>query len=1620
MENSSSASGRVSSGAADLPVDPTVPARPTRGDPSSACHKSFHVGTAMSSLPAVVAAAASVINTGVRLAPSGRRCGGGPMAASLFALPAGGGGSGYAMTMGGFRRPDWLVGMAGSTLTDASSLSFEDNDYQWCSEYASSLHSPCGYGSVGNSGSFRPVGLLSLSTSGVVHDSSVPSTPDDLPRRKATATNPINQSVKCPVDDSMYACDEDGPHLTGAAVDFEVFPAEDIHGFMQFPEESVQSDVLGAGGETFASITQSLMAAQEWGLVDSDNRAIFQSSVGASSLCGSTPLFSPTREEEDEVSNVSIGVFSVDSLDVHDASSKCEQEDGTFLTAREEDLDDLDLELTWTTADIKTNYTLAFEGSYTTTTHEVSTPDGSQDGSRASTTGPSWTESLGKDSVKMTQSTATALTGAQYTWSQIKLLKCNTEGVNSNCGRSFSMPDLMRRSLNVLNDTRTAPIYKASSRNQVPSETLFRRRSLAQLFLRNRLLSSRLDGNRSTNENASLVDSITEEGEEALATQNGSGGSTNEEFCSAKSNLSSRSGARAPDIPTDPKLIRCGSNDSQSSTVNVSSLLLTETNESKKHSKGMQTSGSPTSSEATSVGLTQPFSEDSLKRGRERKRERASILVCYPNYALPDLTFLGQSSRKFDADVYLCPRKASGSFDNSVVDPSKLPQEVQKHVPPANAASNSEPRPLSTDDILRLQESSLSHIKDWDSLQTLLPDGVRRLIGKRGSVVEAKSVQKKEPSFEPEIKFRKPRPRSCDPALLLRKPFLLEQTELIHACHDRHSGSHEQACRNSGQVQPKSILRKTSSSCDDRSATSTSETITATSQSSVKRRTPPCSSPASRVLRNLRSRSAENQNKLSVAARRKKHRESYIYDDSAGENDEDESSAVLGPPSESSCACTISEEPRRPDALELRSHVSDMISARSSLAMPDLGARKRFHRSAGNLFDGKFSCAQIIDEMCAGKVGERQMTQCPCGGVLRHRKSVSFAELEDADVEQIAEDERDWCFDCRERIICAFLQRSALRNVSSTQFCSKDCGGCCADVPTLWSAGAAVSSASLPTTPLKCARAALSPTLDFNHKQDLVDNLASAVLELRKIVRQAVSINNREGEKSNDVCIGGALPSASPAERRISDWALDCLCPTIYAALSDGLLPQIQTLFGSVPNSLWKVVEVSSQLGSTTKALNDLVTKVNAEEHLNEGPLKFNAFICGLLNIQSLRSWLCYLRTRESVIQKHFHPHAFLYGANSWSRGLFDEMLSLLAPLSTQSFRFDLLYEYRRLHSSFQFMEEKMKHHMSADRLDAQDSAEDRRGAMRKAHSQDYFLDSGVGATQSDKPEADQHMRGMVRTRSSMDNTNTVTDFAAGVKKRWSGVQLGSKLLQALDQLALDDEDLEIPGPAPQIKDVDGSDKNGNKRSQESVKFSRLRRKWELLSGNKKPLSPLPSKIPRPVQKVSPTGAKPLPSASAAKKPEPPAKPAVMPKTFPVPLSGLRPKSAPQKATPAKKPEVEMHQLPVMTPESEQSCFSPMDTSSSSARSSSSAGSGVANAKANGRPFTRWTGPPTQSKGANKNWKPPLTIPPKPISVSETHRANPSGTLCGSPIRSKPKLSVDDNANGENSFSGMR
>lgn len=64
---------------------------------------------------------------------------------------------------------------------------------------------------------------------------------------------------------------------------------------------------------------------------------------------------------------------------------------------------------------------------------------------------------------------------------------------------------------------------------------------------------------------------------------------------------------------------------------------------------------------------------------------------------------------------------------------------------------------------------------------------------------------------------------------------------------------------------------------------------------------------------------------------------------------------------------------------------------------------------------------------------------------------------------------------------------------------------------------------------------------------------------------------------------------------------LSTLCPAIYAVLSNGLKPNLETSFGPISNSVWQVVEASAQQGPLTKALNELVMRINGEDVFTEG-----------------------------------------------------------------------------------------------------------------------------------------------------------------------------------------------------------------------------------------------------------------------------------------------------------------------------------------------------------------------------------------------------------------------------------
>ncbi|KAM7302853.1 uncharacterized protein ISCGN_018361 [Ixodes scapularis] len=120
---------------------------------------------------------------------------------------------------------------------------------------------------------------------------------------------------------------------------------------------------------------------------------------------------------------------------------------------------------------------------------------------------------------------------------------------------------------------------------------------------------------------------------------------------------------------------------------------------------------------------------------------KRSIYVCYPNYSLPDLSFLKELAEAEDKPELVlrptqhrlpCPPDeaaatvAPAAF--ACVDTAAAPPPV-----PHRRTHSSEPhwrRPKSCTDFEDLSRRNLSHIQDWDSLSVLLPDDVKAMVSR--------------------------------------------------------------------------------------------------------------------------------------------------------------------------------------------------------------------------------------------------------------------------------------------------------------------------------------------------------------------------------------------------------------------------------------------------------------------------------------------------------------------------------------------------------------------------------------------------------------------------------------------------------------------------------------------------------------------------------------------------------------------------------------------------------------------------------------------------------------------------------------------------------------------------
>ncbi|CAL7934204.1 unnamed protein product [Xylocopa violacea] len=321
------------------------------------------------------------------------------------------------------------------------------------------------------------------------------------------------------------------------------------------------------------------------------------------------------------------------------------------------------------------------------------------------------------------------------------------------------------------------------------------------------------------------------------------------------------------------------------------------------------------------------------------------------------------------------------------------------------------------------------------------------------------------------------------------------------------------------------------------------------------------------------------------------------------------------------------------------------------------------------------------------------------------------------------------------------------------------------------------------------------------------------------------------------------------------------LCPALYAIMSDGLRPHLNSTFGPITNSVWQVVEASSQQGPVTKALNELVQKINGEDVITEGMLKFHAFVFGLLNLRALDAWFAYLCTRESILKKHYNNNSLFVAAlaNSNAREVVDALLYILNPLIFCPFQLDLLYQYRQLHNSFGNLNNHTINAVNFRNVDL---------SAKEHHFDKTDTCAMVSSPRKVRP------RSCVAYTNYDDKSGGIHKDMETVKKRLSN-PIGSKIFRALDKLASEDSEdysdsLEhsplnrasnkqsIPikkSRSPETKMEDEDNMPGEE------KFRKLQEKWELMVGKddtkiqpviSSPLSPTrtptsagKSKIPR-------------------------------------------------------------------------------------------------------------------------------------------------------------------------------
>ncbi|XP_037302052.1 uncharacterized protein LOC115444510 isoform X1 [Manduca sexta] len=895
--------------------------------------------------------------------------------------------------------------------------------------------------------------------------------------------------------------------------------------------------------------------------------------------------------------------------------------------------------------------------------------------------------------------------------------------------------------------------------------------------------------------------------------------------------------------------------------------------ESETIDKSIQTSSmqhSSISHERELFKVVEPSFLQKLKEGGCEK----PVFVLYPNYTLPDISFLNGRP-----NIYLNPLKVNVSPKTSEMKRNRLQVKGK--------------RPFSCNDVEMLKKKGLGHIKDWDSLNFLLPMECKQMLSEMPELmqhVKDKETRCGEKYCNATPSKSKNRPMSCD-------------------CNNLAGNTTAVSSSSSTATQPSSGYRGSSTMLTDSSAQNSPAPAGNFNPLFVYRYDSATSSEASANNEGQRGNPIIPRRSLSLADQNRIVKQGEL--------------APPRPPLPKSILRKSMDKTRKASAhtkrysmFEMDELIQDPIvcmtaatehkTKRRSLQEPYYLQNQNVDYRKNNDLAAKRLSQQFLDaadkdadyneyypdegvgtesSLESGKSNEIKLHRPHTPPLPKPRtKKMEYTEfpppgalISSADLQQLEEFLKQSGFNCQNMDEWDQNQVQKGKNLAEMPICEE----------------AEVSPDEF-GSPVRIEGRPKYDVIDVSQKRALVSNVTDAV----EMLIQHFSPATDQAELG---FLGDS--KQSPACAKI---ALNALCPALYAVFRDGLKENIETSFGAVNNSVWQMVEATARQGPITKSLNELVLRINSEDAVTEGLVKFNAFILGLLNAQTVDAWVSYVRTRESILAKHYGPDSLILAGcvgEPRCRALLDTLLASLEPLKLLPFSLDLMFEMRELHRSFKRIESDMRAASRPTTINPPLTL-NQRNLLKLVRS---MQSSGLSSDDCQTSVIMRHKEPKNKEPSTPDllndsaNVKTIVEknrprscvnpLAIGydvcpnnsrieleMNRRWSGIHLGSKLMQAFDRLVFDDSDdytdslennkpsakasgneakLESSGEEPWRPGSASSAGSGNTgNANTGGKFRRLQLKWEMLSNAESPVTPSGetspatargSKIPRPV-----------------------------------------------------------------------------------------------------------------------------------------------------------------------------